>query len=367
MSQINPFLDCTVYSVFIVHIARNNQLSPKYIFLESSPQAIIGNINEVIFSGGYFYIFDNHYPAIHVFKETGAYYYSISKKGRGPGEYLAISAFDVTETGEIFIHDGTQRKIFVYSELGQKSKVYNLEYSFFEFALTEVDNQIIIRNHYVEGVLKNNFALYNLESQEFLPIDIPAQHEKFFNLPSLGFSHFFRSDKRLYFNNRFTGDIYTMNKDLKKLALRISGPHPTEEILTNWRGSLGLISEENAITVLTNIYATDDYLTLTVNRGFLLYTLVISKSNKKAILLNQSNIPGPSGNKFLGRFDIVGVYENNFLSIIPQKDIIRSDWDERVMSSDLDEISRRKLLTLDETSNHVLVLFKFNKKIFDGL
>ena len=66
MSQINPFLDCTVYSVFIVHIARNNQyhttttkqyvgkgeVSFKYSNFSSKKIAIVcDGINQIIILG----------------------------------------------------------------------------------------------------------------------------------------------------------------------------------------------------------------------------------------------------------------------------------------------------------------------------
>lgn len=31
MLQINPFLDCTVYSGIVVHIARNNQITKRWL------------------------------------------------------------------------------------------------------------------------------------------------------------------------------------------------------------------------------------------------------------------------------------------------------------------------------------------------
>ncbi len=89
---------------------------PEYIRLKSvEHESMLGNIDDIKFSGGKIYVKDWSNKRLAVFTAHGEWNGSISRRGRGPGEYLNISDFDVSSDGDIYIIDGTADKMLVYN------------------------------------------------------------------------------------------------------------------------------------------------------------------------------------------------------------------------------------------------------------
>lgn len=91
-----------------------DQISGKFIQLETNDESIIGRIDKVITHKNRIFILDKELSkSIYIFTAKGRYLNKIAKIGQGPGEYIALD--DITLTGnEIVILDIDQEKLIYY-------------------------------------------------------------------------------------------------------------------------------------------------------------------------------------------------------------------------------------------------------------
>jgi hypothetical protein len=84
--------------------------------LDNQPEAYIQSISKFIFTDQYLLFKNESKQSIIIFDRSGKYINSISKKGRGPGEYLYISDFMFDEkTREITICDQDRLKKYSFN------------------------------------------------------------------------------------------------------------------------------------------------------------------------------------------------------------------------------------------------------------
>lgn len=94
--------------------------SVKYISLQTADSCLLGNIkeSEMYFIDNHLYMADN--KSVFIFDAEGNFIRKISRKGRGRGEYLTLSHFDVNPTNkEISILDEGGRCIIIYTNEGK--------------------------------------------------------------------------------------------------------------------------------------------------------------------------------------------------------------------------------------------------------
>ena len=96
--------------------------SVKYILLENCDHCLIGNIDKITFYGNRFYILDSKQNILFAFSDTGKLLWKIDKRGNGPGEYLYIRDFDLTDNS-LYLFD-PRRNILEYDLSGNFIKNY---------------------------------------------------------------------------------------------------------------------------------------------------------------------------------------------------------------------------------------------------
>ena len=84
--------------------------------LETSEKAIIKNVGKIICYNENYYVLDDAQNSLLIFNKDGTLNGTLTKKGRGPGEYMELYDFNINHfTGNIEILD-PRGKIFVYSQ-----------------------------------------------------------------------------------------------------------------------------------------------------------------------------------------------------------------------------------------------------------
>ncbi len=78
-----------------------------YITLETSDESLIGEIKKIVIQNDKLYVL-NSQSTIKVFDDKGKFLSGIDKKGRGPGEYIEISDFQVLGNN-IYVLQGSTR------------------------------------------------------------------------------------------------------------------------------------------------------------------------------------------------------------------------------------------------------------------
>lgn len=123
---------------------------------------IIGEITDLQYIGGKFFIHDRTIKGIFVVADNGLIENLISHPGRGPEEYLALNTFDVNPaTMEISILDIASRRIQIYSENGEYIRSVQIEDIVRDMAVLPNGDFLLYTPDYMEG---NRRGLWRLDS-----------------------------------------------------------------------------------------------------------------------------------------------------------------------------------------------------------
>lgn len=91
-----------------------------FIPLETTDASLLGNINQIEFCDGKFYIFDGKEDKLKVFSSTGKFLFDIGIRGDAPEEYLSINSFFINrEDKKVGISDPLRMAIHEYSLDGE--------------------------------------------------------------------------------------------------------------------------------------------------------------------------------------------------------------------------------------------------------
>jgi hypothetical protein len=94
--------------------------SVKYVHLETTGESLVGRINQLHKDDSLLFILDKKQKSIFIFDDRGRYRNKINHIGRGPGEYISITSFDIDEDRkEICLLDDMQQKILRYTYKGE--------------------------------------------------------------------------------------------------------------------------------------------------------------------------------------------------------------------------------------------------------
>ena len=129
--------------------------SVSYIKLETKKECLIANIHSIKFVKGKIYILDTQLPVLYIFNASGKYISKLDKSGKGPGEYISLTQFDVDpENEQIHILDGVGKKMLVYSPNGDLIKSFHTEDFIRDFAYTSNCNYLYYTPDYNMGEVK---------------------------------------------------------------------------------------------------------------------------------------------------------------------------------------------------------------------
>lgn len=129
-----------------------NQLYEEITIVEledNEGEDLIGIIRDIKSVDKYIFVCDER--AIHIYDINGSFVSVIDRRGRGRGEYLSLSCFDIDkESRRIIIYDSTQKKLLYYSYDGSfiKEQDCNGGLLISEFAVLQNGEFIFYYNHY---------------------------------------------------------------------------------------------------------------------------------------------------------------------------------------------------------------------------
>ncbi len=325
----------------------------RYIPLETDKDVLITQIDKILFVNEHFYILDSPQKTIFIFDNKGSFINRIHRIGKGPGEYVKITDFDIDKNNCIYVYDNISSKILKYGQDLQSLEKISLKYRFEEFAI--IGNSLLLRNVYDHGNITLRIARYNLATMKLEPLIDVDEYPDDFNLTRFSKYSFFRSARHIYFNARFTPRIYTLGQDsILEHIIDINGTFPTEEFLSYLSKDYRLAYRQNTYIIdIRNIYENSSVISMNILKG-LIYTLLISKDGSKEILL-----PGIQDKNYFGDHSIYGVAEEEFISRVNPQLIAEEDWSQKVNQSSLSLEDKRVLLNIKVDDNPVLALLEF--------
>lgn len=232
--------------------------SVQYIPLETSDEALMSGVHKMLVRGNRIYVADySGAGIIFVFDFQGKLVLKINRVGRGPGEYIQITDFDISESGDIYIWSSGQRKLFKYSQDGAFDSEYTISAPFFNFSLLPND-RLYVNRTYENGVCSKELAEYDLKTNECRQIlPITAQEQMLVG------HNFFYSPFGCYYIPRFSETAYRLDEKEVIPYIRFENlPLPPESVIEEWKKNpQEMMMDRKYVKNVTSIYETKDYIT----------------------------------------------------------------------------------------------------------
>ena len=131
---------------FIHHIDISKYYNAEFIPLELTSESLIGVINKVIATDNYIFVMDKERAhKLFMFDRKGKFIRTIGKRGKGDGEFLVLSDFDISRN-MIYISSQRNNKMLKYDFEG--NHIQDIKFSDYigmGFKVLE-DNSVIIKN-----------------------------------------------------------------------------------------------------------------------------------------------------------------------------------------------------------------------------
>ena len=343
MSEIIEFTE------IVKHKIDTNLISNiEYIPLETNEECLIGNISRLIYRNERFYLFDLFITnSIYVFNRKGKFIYKIDKVGKGPGEYVSISDFDVDDNDNIYVFDaGGKRRLICYKEQGGVFESIKPPKSFIEFKFIN-NNKLIAYLPFSKKGIEGGYAIMDKTgggSEEIIPFRKQIDNDQHFYETS----HIFRSEKSIYFSPRYTNEIYKVKDNKASKVYSFSyDVRPSEEYISDLLNrKVQYLENDNYVLSISGIYDTDNTIVVSFKHRKHMNLFISKESGNKVLMRNMSidtgfnnhNIYGSTGEQFIGVTSNIDNVDINNLNI--------------------SEETRSELEMRETNSNPVLVLFK---------
>ncbi len=321
----------------------------EYVPLSTTNESLIGKACRVIFRNENFYVFDfiiNN--SVLVFDRYGDFSYKIENIGKGPGEYISASDFDVDSDGNVFLFDaGGSRSILHYTNEGKEWTYIKPSKGFIEFKFVDKNNILAYLPFSGKGI-EDCYGLINLKSDGYRTIigkrEMIDEDQNFYEL-----SHIFRSDNAIYFSPRYTNTIFKFENNFISEKYRFSKDVlPPEEYIDDLINGKVLFREnQKYILSISGIYETENVVAITYKLKTTKQILISKHTNKIYSLDNVQNCHFWNNN-----YIICGSTGDSFIAIV--SDLYMED----IMNSCLEVEEKAELAIRTQNSNPALVLFK---------
>lgn len=115
-AQTSEALNSKFY--FEENLSIGDDQNPEHLeYLLGSPDLLVTN------SKGDIYIADNKYGAIKIFNSEGIYQNNIGSNGRGPGEFMLISAMSILPNDDLLVYDYTLFRATIFDSYGKVKSI----------------------------------------------------------------------------------------------------------------------------------------------------------------------------------------------------------------------------------------------------
>ena len=174
---------------------------------------MIKSIRKISIKNDLIYISDyrNRGSRLIVFDNKGTAIHQIGAWGQGPGEYLNITDFYVTESGDVYIYDGRNDKVFLYDKHTKFIKDFKLNFEAENFVALNDNKFLFSLAPYNEGEFKDKLIAitdknFNVTSSQF-KFDENIDKNWAFDYQLIEY------DDKIIYNRPISNDIYTFTKD----------------------------------------------------------------------------------------------------------------------------------------------------------
>lgn len=185
------------------------------VFLESTDDSMIGNIDLVRIDGDRIYILDKSAYAVFIFTSEGEYVNRIAKRGRGPGEYVDISDIQARD-GKLWLLDRGGKAITVYDESGAWIRVFPLNDWYNDFLILD-DSRMALYSENSNNA-KNNFVIYDYVADSYVGGFDPFRDNVSYGYGRSPFSC--ATSKRVFTTKQFDDTVYELTAESYEPVVR---------------------------------------------------------------------------------------------------------------------------------------------------
>lgn len=151
--------------------------SVQYVLLDDVEQSVlIGEITEVRATDKYLYIYDRFSSTIYQYNYSGELIQKYHHVGRGRGEYITITTFDVdTRNGNVSVYDVSSSKMLVYSSNDEFLYSFKIEEDVpRDFALLDNGDYLFLTYDYMKGARRGIWQCDSLGAFKKQLVEIDA-------------------------------------------------------------------------------------------------------------------------------------------------------------------------------------------------
>ena len=328
--------------------------SIEVIKLESNAISLIGRIRRIEFENDKFYV-STDTQVLLIFDENGNYINKLSKKGKGPGEYLEMRDFSVDKDGSIKVlsyntiltYDSNlkyigQKAINVTSHTGREINPVHFfpvgDFTFLyigSFGLRKLnpgkDNALYCINN--KNIVNEYFPLFSNETS--------------------GHQNFYRSDDIVNLTHTYGNDtIYQIHDNYlnPKVFINFGEDRITEKDMMRDHSILyNTVCERGLCGLITNVYENSNYLCFLFTKGISLKQAVFNKKTQEIKVINVvQSLPFP-------KIITEGLIDNSFFTTIDPYVLLQENDGKNYR----DFLNTFHLTNLKETDNPIIIKFKF--------
>lgn len=188
MKPFVVFVNCLIIATSCVNKIDSNYVNPyqndniDWLFesysitpLETTDDCLISEISKIKLYNDKYYILDGK-KAILVFDKNGMFLGKVSHVGRGHGEYIEISSFDVnTRNGNVSVYDVSSSKMLVYSSNDEFLYSFKIEEDVpRDFALLDNGDYLFLTYDYMKGARRGIWQCDSLGAFKKQLVEIDA-------------------------------------------------------------------------------------------------------------------------------------------------------------------------------------------------
>lgn len=182
-----------------------------HIYLENTSEALIGNIDKIVYNNERFYILDRSIAKkVLVFDSSGKFLFKIGALGGGPGEFVEVTSFTIDNRNDmLYVYDCTNLSISKFDKDGKF--IETIVVDFYAMNVEFHNDRFVYYTNYTESK-KGPYNIIvtdmngNVVSRQFPFKEKSSMH---------GFSNtcFHQSDGELRLVQGFDNEIYGFDED----------------------------------------------------------------------------------------------------------------------------------------------------------
>lgn len=278
-------------------------------------------IYKMVYKNDRFYVLDKmQNRSVYIFDRTGKFVSAISRTGDGPGEYVEIMDMDVDDENNVYVLDNGKTEIIKYVQANPDDyEIIKVGEHCMEFCFIN-KNTFLLKDVFGGTGQKMKLAKLDVKKNSIVPL-IGSQLDDIDEMSIMRCSKqgIYKSNDRIYYNERFTPYIYTVSEDgdLVNCYTVASEYHAPAEVLKGLeKNPAKFIQESKYIKDITCIYENDEYWVcmpfITPSATYLMVPKNGEQKARKIDWVEKKELEGCS--------QLAGVADNKFLTILNYSD-----------------------------------------------